>query len=160
MQTQDRERIAQLREIIDLLLHSMRLHHRIVERRMECFGVHHSQHRMLMKLSSMGRIATQKDIAAAMDVSPACVARTLKPLNAAGLIEKSDGEDARCNEISISPEGRRLVEDSLALFRRIDDEMFEGISGEELAMLGGVLKRVQVNLLNMDKSETGGEGSV
>ena len=160
MDSPDYDRTQRIKADIDALIHTMRLHHRVVERRIDGMGVHHSQHRMLMKLSSMGRIATQKDIAAAMDVSPACVARTLKPLNAAGLIEKCDGADARCNEISISPEGLRLVEDSLALFRRIDDEMFEGISGEELAMLGGVLKRVQVNLLNMDKSETGGEGSV
>ena len=63
-------------------------------------------HRMLMKLSRMGRSASQKDIADALDVSPACVARTLKPLNAAGLIEKTDGSDARRNEINISAAGR------------------------------------------------------
>lgn len=158
MEVQDRERAARLREMIDLLMHAMRLHHRVVEKRMERFGVHHSQHRMLMKLSRMGKSASQKDIADALDVSPACVARALKPLNAAGLVEKRDGADARRNEIALSPAGRQLVEDSLAEFRRIDEEMFEGVSGAELATLGGVLKRVQENLVNMEKCESGGDG--
>ena len=164
MSLQERERADQLRQTIDLMIHSMRLHHRVVERRIEGLGVHHSQHRLLMRLSRMGRSASQKEIAAALDVSPACVARMLKPLNAAGLIEKAGGADGRCNQISISPDGERLVEDSLAVFRSIDAQMFEGISGEALAALGGVLRRVQENLINMEKLEAGGpegrEGSV
>ena len=164
MSLQERERADQLRQTIDLMIHSMRLHHRVVERRIEGLGVHHSQHRLLMRLSRMGRSASQKEIAAALDVSPACVARMLKPLNAAGLIEKAGGADGRCNQISISPDGERLVEDSLAVFRSIDAQMFEGISGEALAALGGVLRRVQENLVNMEKLEAGGpegrEGSV
>ncbi len=158
------ERADQQRQTIDLLIHTMRLHHRVVERRIDGLGVHHSQHRLLMKLARMGRSASQKDIAAALDVSPACVARMLKPLNAAGLIEKAGGADGRCNQISISPDGERLVQDSLAVFRDIDAQMFRGISSEELAALGGVLRRVQENLADMEQLETGvpegREGSV
>ncbi len=157
-------RPAQLRESIDLLIHAMRLHHRIVERRIEGLGVHHSQHRMLMQLWRMGRSASQKDIAAAMDVSPACVARTLKPLQAAGLVEKSCGADGRCNEVGITPGGSRLVEDSLELFRRIEAQMFRGVSGEALSCLRDTLGRVYGNLAEMEDEEAGGsdrgEGSV
>ena len=164
MTSQDRERVDQLRQTIDLLIHSMRLHHRIVEKRIDGLGVHHSQHRLLMKLSRMGQGASQKDIASALDVSPACVARMLKPLNAAGLVKKADGADGRSNAISISADGKRLVQDSLAVFRGIDAQMFEGVSGEELAALSGVLRRVQDNLVNMERAEACGpesrEGSV
>ena len=164
MSTQERERVEQLRQTIDLLIHTMRLHHRVVERRIEGLGVHHSQHRLLMKLARMDKSASQKEIAAALDVSPACVARMLKPLNAAGLIEKAGGADGRCNEISISPDGEQLVQDSLAVFRDIDARMFRDVSGQELAALGGVLRRVQENLVEMEKLEAcgpeGREGSV
>lgn len=158
MYANERERSARLKETIDLLIHDMRLHHRIVEKRIDGLGVHHSQHRMLMKLSRMGKSASQKDIARALDVSPACVARMLKPLNCAGLIEKSDGADGRCNEISITPAGTRLVEDSLEIFRSIDGQMFQGVSDQELEALAGMLKRMQENLLNMEKAEAGGPG--
>ena len=51
---------------IDRLVRVMRLHHRVVEKRIDGLGVHHSQHRTLMKLSCMGRTASQKDIAEAL----------------------------------------------------------------------------------------------
>ena len=160
----ERDRTRLVRESIDTFIRMMRLHHRIVERRVEGCGVHHSQHRMLMKISRLGHSASQKELAEAMEVSPACVARMLKPLNAAGLIEKAGGADGRCNEISISPDGEQLVQDSLAVFRDIDARMFRDVSGQELAALGGVLRRIQDNLGNMDKAEACGpecrEGSV
>ena len=148
------ERALRIRDAIDALIHLMRLHHRIVERRIDGLGVHHSQHRMLMKVARLGRSASQKEIAEAMDVSPACVARTLKRLSAEGLVEKTGGADGRCNEIAIRPRGRALVDDSLALFRQIDEEMFDGISGEELAALTAALRRIQGNLSAMEQRET------
>jgi len=147
------ERAASTREAIDMMIHTMRLHHRIVEKRIDSFCVHHSQHRLLMKLSCMGKSASQKEIAAAMDVSPACVARMLKPLTAAGLVEKMGGADGRCNEISVSPLGRQLVEDSKALFRGIDEQMFVGLTGEELVTLNGLMRRIRDNLIEMEGRE-------
>ena len=154
------EREQQLHETVDVLIHVMRLHHRIVERRIDGLGVHHSQHRMLMKVAKLGHSASQKDIAEAMDVSPACVARTLKHLSAEGLIEKREGADGRCNEISILPKGERLVEDSLALFRQIGAEMFQGISGEELESLTEVLRRIRGNLTAMEQGDPQSERTV
>lgn len=153
MEAQERERNDQIRECIDALIRAMRLHHRIVEKRIDGLGVHHSQHRLLMKLSMLGKSASQKDIAGAMDVSPACVARMLKPLTASGLVEKEGGADGRCNEISISPQGARLVEDSLALFRQIGAEMFDGLSAGELATLKALMRRVQGNLSDMERRD-------
>ena len=159
----EKARGTRIRETIDALIHTMRLHHRIVEKRIDGLGVHHSQHRMLMQLSRMGRSASQKDIADAMDVSPACVARTLKQLSAAGLVEKSEGADGRCNEIALLPRGRQAVSDSIAVFREIDSQMFEGFSGAELAALGTMLERLRDNLAEMEGREPEGdrvEGSV
>ena len=139
------------KQAIDALIRTMRHHHRVVEKRIDGLGVHHSQHRMLMTLSREGAGVPQKRIAEAMDVSAACVARTLKQLSAAGLIDKAEGADGRCNAIALQPRGQRLVADSLALFRQIDAEMFEGISAEELATLTGILRRVQENLVRMEQ---------
>ena len=150
-------RAAQIHGAIDVLIHLMRLHHRIVERRIDGLGVHHSQHRMLMKVAKLGRSASQKEIAAAMDVSPACVARTLKHLSAEGLVEKTGGSDARCNEICILPKGQALVDDSLEVFRQIDAEMFQGVTEAELTMLNVVLRRIQGNLVAMEQRENNPE---
>ena len=143
-------RTQRVREMIDVMIHTMRLHHRIVEKRVEGCGVHHSQHRMLMKISWLGRSASQKELAAAMDVSPACVARSLKQLSAAGLVEKAEGTDGRCNEISLSPAGRRVVEDSRAMFSDIAEEMFEGVAAREIEALGETLQKLLKNLSKME----------
>ena len=150
---------------IDRLVRTMRLHHRVVEKRIDGLGVHHSQHRTLMKLSRMGRTASQKDIARALDVSPACVARTLKALSAAGLIdkaleasgwiEKSEGEDGRCREIALNAAGQRLVDDSIKTFRRIDADMFEGITDGEILSLTRTLEKLYQNLCKMENGEGG-----
>ena len=147
------EEYERVKDAIDLLIHTMRLHHRIVEKRVEGLGVHHGQHRMLMKVSFLGKSASQKALAEAMDVSPANVARTLKQLSAAGLIEKAEGVDGRCNEISLLPEGREMVENSRAIFREIGEEMFEGVSEGEMEALGGILRKIQANLVNMERGE-------
>ena len=149
--SQDYDRTQRIKDDIDALIHTMRLHHRVVERRIDGMGVHHSQHRMLMRLSDLGSSASQKELADAMDVSPACVARMLKPLTAAGLVEKAGGVDGRCNEISVSAAGMQLVEDSRAVFRQIGEEMFEGLTEGELQLLGALLDKLKGNLSNMDK---------
>ena len=152
METDERARRgAGNREAVDLLIHVMRQHHRIVERRIDGLGVHHSQHRMLMRLSNMGRSPSQKDIAKALDVSPACVARTLKALSAAGLIDKAEAADGRCNEISILPDGQRLIDDSIKVFGEIDAEMFDGVSDEQMAALILALRRIRQNLVRMEQ---------
>ena len=71
MDSLDHDRTQRIKYDIDALIHTIRLHHRVVERRIDGMGVHHSQHRMLMRLSDLGRSASQKDLADAMDVSPA-----------------------------------------------------------------------------------------
>ena len=147
------EEYERVKDAIDLLIDTMRLHHRIVEKRVEGLGVHHGQHRMLMKVSFLGKSASQKALAEAMDVSPANVARTLKQLSAAGLIEKAEGVDGRCNEISLLPEGREMVENSRAIFREIGEEMFEGVSEGEMEALDGILRKIQANLVDMERCE-------
>jgi len=151
----DYDRGQRIKYDIDGLIHTMRLHHRVVERRIDGMGVHHSQHRLLMRLSCLGHSASQKELADAMDVSPACVARMLKPLTAAGLVEKAGGADGRCNEISVSDAGMRLVEDSRAVFRQIGEQMFEGLTEGELQALGAMLDKLKGNLSNMDKGGMG-----
>ena len=43
MDSPDYDRTQRIKADIDALIHTMRLHHRVVERRIEGMGVHHSQ---------------------------------------------------------------------------------------------------------------------
>ena len=135
----------------DQMIRIMRMHHRIVEKRIDGLGIHHSQHRMLMRLSNMGRIESQKDLAEALDVSPACVARTLKALSAAGLIEKTEGSDSRCREIEVLPKGQRLIDASVRTFQQTAAEMFSNIPDGDIDHLISTLDRIRENLVQMEK---------
>ena len=108
-----------------------------------------------MRLSCLGRSVSQRELADAIDVSPACVARMLKLLTSAGLVEKAGGPDGRRNEISVSTAGKQLVEDSKAVFREIGEQMFDGLTEDELQTLGSLLERLNENLSNMDKGGAG-----
>ena len=158
-ETPESARMAQIRDSIDVLIRTRRLHHRVVERRIEGLGVHHSQHRLLMRLSCMGGAASQKDIAQALEVSPACVARTLKALSGAHLIGKAEGTDGRRREISILPEGQRVIDDSIKTFRAIDEEMFTGIPDQEIASLLQTLSKLHQNLCDMENRDSSCERS-
>lgn len=138
---------------LDRMVRMMRLHHKVMEKRLDWLGIHHSQHRMLMRLSHLGPMPSQKEFAEALGVTPACVARTLKSLSAAGLIERAEGADGRCREITILPAGQKLVDDSVKTFTAIESEMFEGVSDDEIAGLTDVMNRIYQNLCQMDNPE-------
>ena len=135
---------------VDRMIRVMRMHHRIVDKRIDGLGIHHSQHRMLMRLSRMGRTESQKDIAEALDVSPACVARTVKALAAAGLIEKTEGTDNRCRGIDLLPEGQRVIDASIQTFRTTAAEMFRDIPDSDIDRLISTLNQIHENLSGME----------
>ena len=57
-----------------------------------------------------------------------------------------DQEDNRCNQICITDKGRKVVEDSVKIFRRIECRMFEGFSENDMKVLGELLDRIYGNL--------------
>ena len=152
MEIPDNNRAEMIRSAMGLVMHTMRLHHRIVEKRIEglCGGIHHSQHRMLMYLSRMGRTASQKDIAQAMNITPACVTRTLKSLSQSGMVERDEAaRDGRRNEVCLTERGAQIVRESHELFQALDLEMYEGFSDEEIRQLTGLIERLNRNLSGM-----------
>ena len=147
MQIHDRRGFAST----DLLIHTIRLHHRIVEKRIDGLGIHHSQHRMLMYLAAKDKMPSQREIADALDISPACVAQTLKTLGASGFIEKNEGmQDGRCKEVVVTAAGREIVNSSKVLFESINEEMYRNLSDGDLETLNTLLTRIFNNMTEME----------
>ena len=143
----DSERAAQVHQAIDLLIRSSRLHHRNIEKGFENTGLHRSQRRMLMHLSRFETMPSQRKIADDFDISPACVARTLKALASEGYITRAgDEDDLRRNNVSITEKGLNTVSETRHTFESIDQAAFEGMSCDELNQLISLLARVKENL--------------
>ena len=148
------ERSAQIHQAIDLLIRTSRLHHRNIEKRFENTGLHRSQRRMLMHLSRFETMPSQRMIADDFDISPACVARTLKSLACEGYITRTDDEDdLRRNNVSITQKGLDTVSETHNAFEAIDAAAFEGLNADEIDQLIGLLDRVKENLSLLEESD-------
>ncbi|WP_164867774.1 MarR family winged helix-turn-helix transcriptional regulator [Rhodovarius crocodyli] len=63
-----------------------------------------------------------------------------------GLLEKRpNAADGRSVLVSLSPEGRDMVEALAPYIRAVNDRLFDGIGAEDMARLGDILGRVAAN---------------
>lgn len=123
-----------------------RLQRSVIERRLGKTGVYRSQHQILMFVADSPNVS-QKEIAAKYGVSTATIAVSLKKLEKGGYIRRIvDEKDNRFNQICVTEKGRKMVDDSVETFRRIENRMFEGFSEEEFYKLEELLDKVFHNL--------------
>lgn len=142
------------RDTMGSIVKTARLNRRVIEGKIHELGVHHSQHVLLMFLSSLKAMPSQREIAAEFDISPAAVAVTIKKLLQGGYIEKNTAqEDGRFHEIGLTPRGRAVIDRSEAMFHALDLEIFAGINEQELKQLHAVLERVQKNLKHLERKQ-------
>ena len=135
---------------VSMLISTNRMHKRLVDSSVSAkVGLHRTQHVILMHLSKKDRLPSQKELAEHLNITPAAVTVALQKLEAGGYIRRCMGGDNRFNEISITDFGRRVVEESKAIFAKIDLSMFSGFSDEELEILISYLKRMQNNMSNI-----------
>lgn len=159
--SQDSVRDAQVHQAIDLLVRTSRLHHRSIESRFDNTGLHRSQRRMLMHLSRFETMPSQRRIADDFDISPACVARTLKSLASEGYITRvGDEDDLRRNTVSITQKGLDTVSETHHTFVKIDSSAFEDFSEAEIDQLISLLERVKKNLSRLAEDGLNGEKPV
>lgn len=153
--SQELERAQLVRQAFDLQIRSMRRHRRGTERLIGNTGLHQSQHMILMILSQMDFMPSQRELADRFNVSAACIARSLKPLVADGYITRSIGaDDQRCNHISVTEKGLNIVRETRRIFDEFDMMAFEGFSMEELKTLVALLSRLQDNLKQYEDPAT------
>lgn len=144
----------QLRELVGTMLHIGRKRRQIVESTMGDMRLTPSQHYVLYQIQREGRMPSQTQIASALNVSPASMARTVKSLDALGYICRSScSSDGRRNEISITAKGEQALQQSRMLFKSLDEGSFAGFSEQELAQFSAMLQRILENLNHMEEGK-------
>jgi|GEM_PF-547029 len=145
------ERAAAVNRAVHSFMRADRFHQIAIEAQVNRFGIHRTQHIILVYLMRHPEPPTQAEIAKAFEISPAAVAVTLKKLESAGLIERKPCVDnSRANHIRITDAGREIVEQTHGRFVAVDTAMFDGVSDEEVELLEGILARMQENLRNFE----------
>lgn len=104
-----------------------------------------------------GEIASQRELAQALRVSPATIATSLKSLERMGYVEKRvDKNDARRNRVIITEKGMLAVKQCNEVFAEIDHRMMEGFTPQEQEDLNRLHQKMFDNLTAHRKSEKGG----
>ncbi len=123
---------------------SMRRAH--VRRALLRHGLHLGQPEMLDFIRTHPG-CTQKQMADSAGVTPASIAASFKRMESAGLIARhADTADTRCNRVYITEQGEKVLKSSILEISRLNRQMLEGISQEELAVFCRCMKKMCLNL--------------
>ncbi len=135
-----------LRELVHELIMITVIHRCHVTKSALKVGLHFGQP-MILEYVIAHDSCTQKELAAAMHISPPSVATTLKRIEKAGLITRiHDSDDTRKNRISVTPKGINALKEYRKICDATDEDMFRGFSTEDRETLHKLLVRLHENL--------------
>ena len=90
---------------------------------------------------------SQKEMAGALNLSPATMTVTLKRMEKAGLVRREmDEHDQRILRVHLSEQGRQMWLNSTEQIRAVTEELMEGFSAEERQQMHDYLLRVAKNM--------------
>ena len=90
---------------------------------------------------------SQRDMARALDISPAAVTNSLKSMEKSGYVSRApEQEDARRNRVELTEKGRLAVEECEQAFLAVSRRMLAGFTPEEQALLVEFRGRMLNNL--------------
>ena len=134
-------------ETVGLMMRVVRMHRRACERSFEKFGLHHSQHRMLIFLYRSGRPLAQKELAEHFGISAAAASVTVKKLEGSGHIRITPCQkDRRQYSIDITEKGRDVAERSKLIFSDVDSAMLTGLDESQKESLRAAFEIMKENL--------------
>jgi len=109
-------------------------------------GLHFGQPRILFTIRDLEG-ASQKEIAARLQVTAASLAVSLKRLQKGGFLERrTDSADQRVNLIVLTAKGLEAIETCHRQMQQIDRQMMSGFSDQEKEQLTAYLLRIKENL--------------
>lgn len=118
------------------------------------YELHYTQPPVLGMISRLNG-PTQKELADAMNTSPAAMSATVKRLQKSGLVQKQTiEEDTRKNQILLTEKGKQVNADTFDKILQIDKELLQGFKEDEIQTLFCYLDRIQENAIALRKGES------
>lgn len=138
------------RPVILLLGDLARLHFSRVRALLANIGVYRGQPPILLRLSKQDGVM-QKEIADALNLTPATITDTLQRMEKARLLERrTDPEDGRVCRVYITEKGRAVKKQVDGIIQTIDEETFRGLSLEEKQLFRRLVLKMIDNLSKAD----------
>ncbi len=128
-----------------LLAEVVRLQMRVYNRRFKT-GLNQSQVSALIHLDRVEELS-QIDLASRLGMRKAATGTLIDTLQSKGLVDRTRGrEDRRLQLVSITDEGREVVETIDRMAEPLGQELRKGVSRDERVQLVSILQRIRQNL--------------
>lgn len=148
---QDLEKYYEQTTVLTFMLRTSNLVASVFER---TTGVHIAHWRVLAFLSANAN-CTQKDLKEAHRVDPSSITRTVKALEADGLvIRRTDKNDNRLTRVALTAAGRRVVTRVTERRKLYLRHALKELSPEEIESFGRILERLERNAIAMSRDKT------
>lgn len=140
--------------VMTMIMRLTRLQFQYMRAQLEKLDLYPGQPQLLLALREHAN-ASQKELAQAMDVSPATLTVMLRRMDAKHLVKRvNDPQDLRVIRLSLTEEGNEKVRQIDAFIRQAN-EMLDGLfTPDELRTASGMIKRVCTQL-DMIRQEPG-----
>ena len=113
---------------------------------LEQIGVGPGQVPILLQLSHHGEL-TQRELAEHTHVTAATISGTLKRMEKAGIVYRTDdNRDARVSIVRLTEKGKEVAEQAHQQFVAADKEMLKGFTESECEMIVSCLERMRENI--------------
>ena len=131
------------------------LKHRRMHGLLDELGLHRGQAFVLRALWDQDGI-TQSELTERLNRSPSTTTKTVQWLERAGLVKRgADDSDERISRVHLTGAGRDIRPAVEEAWNRLDRQIFQGFSNQELALFSDFLVRVCQNLegkpMNVEK---------
>ena len=109
-------------------------------------GLSPGQPKVLRYLSELGH-SSQRELADCCDVDPSAICRMLDSLERGGFVTRSPSpNDRRSGQVELTPQGRDALDAWEGRCKVIEEQMLQGFSPEERALLRDFLERTYRNV--------------
>ncbi len=125
-----------------LLSRAYRQWRRAADLRLQPYNLTEATWLPLIRIARAPEPPRQKDLAASLFVDNSSVVRLLDNLEAAGLVERREGEDRRTKIIVLTPRGRAIADKVEAVARRVRQDALAGLSEKDIETTMRVLDHI------------------
>lgn len=128
-------------------LSKLHILHRIYLQRAAVYNGLYSGQPQLLEYVARSPGCTQAELVEFLQVTPPCIATSVKRLQKAGLITKEeDAIDMRRSNLYLTPLGEKKSQKCQSEFDRIDSQIFQDFTSEEISRFYSYLDRMLSNL--------------
>jgi MarR family transcriptional regulator for hemolysin len=125
-----------------LVSQTARLWRRAADQRLQPFGLTEATWLPLLRIARSATPMRQKELAASLSLDNSSVVRLIDNLEAAGLVERQEGEDRRAKAIVLTEEGRRTVAEVERVASGIREEALAGLPRDDVETTWRVLDHI------------------